>query len=200
MRVGAEELRLTVHINLLPWRAELRQQKKREFFARIALAVLSTLLVMLSVHLQIARTIERQTRRNEFLKAEIRVLDDKIKEIQNLDTQKRRLIARMEVIQQLQLSRPAMVHVFDEIVRTVPEGVSLTDLTQTDKKMIVNGVAQSNGRVSAYLRNLESSPWLTRPMLNVIQAEKEKESKAPLEKQFTVRMEQASTTTEDEAP
>jgi len=191
---------LTVHINLLPWRAELRQQKKREFFARIALAVLSTLLVMLSVHLQIARTIERQTRRNEFLKAEIRVLDDKIKEIQNLDTQKRRLIARMEVIQQLQLSRPAMVHVFDEIVRTVPEGVSLTDLTQTDKKMIVNGVAQSNGRVSAYLRNLESSPWLTRPMLNVIQAEKEKESKAPLEKQFTVRMEQASTTTEDEAP
>lgn len=191
---------MTVHINLLPWRAELRQQKKREFFARIALAVLSTLLVMLSVHLQIARTIERQTRRNEFLKAEIRVLDDKIKEIQNLDTQKRRLIARMEVIQQLQLSRPAMVHVFDEIVRTVPEGVSLTDLTQTDKKMIVNGVAQSNGRVSAYLRNLESSPWLTRPMLNVIQAEKEKESKAPLEKQFTVRMEQASTTTEDEAP
>jgi type IV pilus assembly protein PilN len=186
---------LTVHINLLPWRAELRQQKKREFFGRIALAAFSTLLVMLSVHLQIGRTIDRQTRRNEFLKSEIRVLDERIKEIQNLDTQKRRLVARMEVIQQLQTSRPAIVHLFDEIVRTVPDGVSLSDLTQTDQKMVINGSAQSNGRVSAYLRNLESSHWLTRPILNVIQSEKEKEkdAKTTLEKQFTVRVEQRST-------
>ncbi|MGY6216260.1 PilN domain-containing protein [Methylolobus aquaticus] len=187
---------MTVHINLLPWRAELRQQKKRDFFARVALAVFCTLLVMLSVHLHIARTIDRQVRRNEFMKSEIRVLDEKIKEIQNLDTQKRRLVARMEVIQQLQTSRPAVVHLFDEIVQTVPEGVSLSDLTQTDQKMVINGSAQSNGRVSAYLRNLESSRWLTRPILNVIQTEKEKDTKTPLAKQFTVRVEQISTVPE----
>jgi type IV pilus assembly protein PilN len=187
---------LTVHINLLPWRAELRQQKKRDFFARTALAVFCALLVMLTVHLHIARTIDRQIRRNEFMKSEIRVLDEKIKEIQNLDTQKRRLVARMEVIQQLQTSRPAVVHLFDEIVRTVPDGVSLSDLTQTDQKMIINGSAQSNGRVSAYLRNLESSRWLTRPLLNVIQTEKEKEAKTSLAKQFTVRVEQISTAPE----
>lgn len=189
---------MTVHINLLPWRAELRRQKKREFFARIALAVFSTLLVMLSVHLHIDRTIQHQIRRNEFLKSEIRVLDGKIKDIQNLDTQKRRLIARMEVIQQLQLSRPAIVHVFDELVRTVPDGVFLVDLTQTDQKMVVNGTAQSNGRVSTYLRNLEASPWLTRPMLSVIQAEKGKDVKAVPEKQFTVRMDQAALALEAE--
>lgn len=192
---------MTVHINLLPWRAELRQQQKREFFGRIALFVCSTLLVMVSVHLQISRMIDRQDRRNEFLKTEIAVLDKKIKEIQNLDTQKRRLIARMEVIQQLEHSQPEMVHVFDEIVRTVPEGVSLSDLVQTDRKIVLNGSAQSNGRVSAYLRNLESSPWLTNPVLTVIQSKSEKEAKPLAEKQFTVRVDQKpSAAAEGSAP
>jgi type IV pilus assembly protein PilN len=184
----------------LPWRAELRQKRKKEFFARIMLSVFSTVLVMLSVHLEISRMIDRQARRNEFLQSEIRVLDQKIKDIQNLDAQKRRLIARMEVIQELQLSRPEMVHIFDEIAGTVPDGVSLIDLTQTDKKLLVNGIAQSNGRVSAYLRNLESSPWLIRPVLNVIQTKNDKDPKALLERQFTVRVEQKSTRAESENP
>jgi type IV pilus assembly protein PilN len=189
---------LTIHINLLPWRADLRRQRKKEFFARILLALFSTVLIMLSVHLQINRTIDRQARRNEFLQSEIRVLDQKIKEIQNLDSQKRRLVARMEVIQELQVSRPEMVHLFDEIVRTVPDGVSLIDLAQTDRKLVVNGVAQSNAKVSAYLRSLESSSWLSRPMLNVIQTKNEKDPKAVFEKLFTLRVEQTAATTKRE--
>ncbi|MFO1419087.1 MAG: PilN domain-containing protein [Methylotetracoccus sp.] len=179
------------HINLLPWRAELRAQQKKDFLTRAVLAMVLTAVLMFAVHLKVDRVIEGQQYRNDFLQSEIRLLDQKIKEIQDLDVKKRRLVARMEVIQELQVSRPEMVHLFDELSRTVPDGVSLVELSQNAKRLVINGVAQSNARVSAYMRNLEASPWLADPMLHVIENKGDKDPKIPRGQQFTVQVEQA---------
>jgi type IV pilus assembly protein PilN len=180
-------------INLLPWRAERRKQKQQEFFSITALALLSTAAVLLLVHFQIGGSIDYQNQRNEYLKSEVALLDQKIKEIENLETKKKRLIAKMEVIQQLQLSRPEIVHLFDELARTIPEGVQLTDVTQTDRLLVMNGIAQSNARISVYMRNLESSQWLQDPVLNVIEAKAEsKDKKDQRGNKFTLQVRQAS--------
>lgn len=184
-------------INLLPWRAELRKQQRKDFLTAILLGIGLTLAIMLLVHANIASRIEYQQQRNQFLNAKIEVLDKKIKEIQELEAKKKRLIAKMEVIQQLQASRPEIVHLFDEIARTMPEGVYLSDLTQADKSLTVNGMAQSNARVSAYMRNLEASRWLKDPVLNIIQnqgdAKKERNSR------FTLQIKQNSEKTDTDA-
>lgn len=157
-------------INLLPWRAELRKQQQKDFAAAIMLGLALTAAIFLLVRSHIASEIEYQGQRNQFLQSEIAVLDGKIKEIQNLEAQKKKLLAKMEVIQQLQSSRPEIVHLFDEIARTVPEGVFLNDLTQSDKNLTINGFAQSNARVSAYMRSIEASPWLKDPVLTIIES------------------------------
>ena len=110
-------------------------------------------------------SIAHQQDRNKVLQDEIALLDKQIEEINGLDAQKRRLLARMEIIERLQRSRPEIVHVFDEIVRILPEGVYLTYLKQSGEKFEFRGVAQSSTRVSTLMRNIESSPWLTRPEL-----------------------------------
>lgn len=179
------------HINLLPWREELRKKKLEDFLARALLFMFLSALVMGLVHLYIDQLVDIQRRRNDFLQSEIRVLDEKIKEIQALDVKKRSLLARMEVIQQLQVSRPEMVHLFDEIARTVPEGIYLADVTQTDRHLVINGMAQSNARVSGFLHNLEASPWLAKPVLKVIQVANDKDPKRPAGLSFTVQVEQA---------
>lgn len=160
-------------INLLPWRAERRKLKQQQFFSITALALLSTAAILMFVHFQIAGMIEFQSERNRYLESEIALLDKKIKEIEDLETKKRRLIAKMEVIQQLQISRPEIVHLFDELARTIPDGVQIIDLAQAEKVITINGIAQSNARVSAYMRNLEASPWLQDPLLNVIESKQE---------------------------
>ena len=185
-------------INLLPWRAELRKQLRKDFLAAIFLGVLLTLAILLFVHTHISSLIDYQNQRNEFLQSEISLLDQKIKEIQDLETKKKRLIAKMEVIQQLQSSRPEIVHLFDEIARTMPEGVYLTDLVQADKSLTVNGLAQSNARVSTYMRNLESSRWLREPLLNIIESKVENnQSKKDRGSKFTLQVKQASDKPED---
>ena len=120
--------------------------------------------------MEINRRIEFQQQRNQLLTGELALLDQKIKEIQELEKQKKSLIARMDVIQQLQISRPEAVHLFDELARTIPEGLRLVDLAQNDRTIAVNGVAQSNARVSVYMRNLDQSPWFQEPALQVIEA------------------------------
>ena len=156
------------HLNLLPWRAELRKQQQQDFIAATVLGIVLTLVLMLLLHLNISARVEYQTERNHYLETEIASLEKKIKEIQDLEVKKKRLLSKMEVIQELQASRPEIVHLFDELGRTIPEGLYLTDLSQVDKNLVVNGVAQSNARVSAYMRNLESSAWLKDPILNII--------------------------------
>lgn len=158
------------HINLLPWREELRKERQRQFAVVSFGSVLLMGLIVLAVHLNVAGRIEAQESRNRFLQQQIAVVDKQIKEINALEADKKRLIARMEVIQRLQSSRSEVVHLFDEIIRAVPDGVYLTALKQSGKSLSLSGMAQSNARVSAFMRNLDASEWLANPRLEVIQA------------------------------
>ena len=186
------------HLNLLPWRAELRRQQQKDFITAAAFGVLITLLLLLLLHLDINSRIDYQNDRNKYIQSEIASLDSKIKEIQDLEIKRKRLLAKMEVIQELQASRPEVVHLFDEIGRTIPEGLYLTDLSQSDKNLIVNGMAQSNARISAYMRNLESSAWLKDPVLNIIETKVEsKDNRKERQSRFTLQIKQATEKTED---
>lgn len=157
------------HINLLPWREDLRKEKQREFGVAAAGGLILTLLAGLYVHIHVAGMIGDQKARNDFLTKEIAEVDRKIKEIKELEKTKERLLARMNVIQQLQSSRPEVVHLFDELVKTTPEGVFLTNVDQTVNLISMKGRAQSNGRVSAFMRNVEASKWLSKPSLQLIE-------------------------------
>jgi type IV pilus assembly protein PilN len=180
-------------INLLPWRTELRKQRQKEFVAITLAALLSTGAVLCFVHYFIGSMIDYQSQRNQYLESEIALLDKKIKEIEELETKKKRLIAKMEVIQRLQASRPEIVHLFDELARTIPEGVYLTDLTQLENNLTMNGMAQSNARVSAYMRNLESSPWMKDPLLNIIEIKQEaNNSRKTRSNRFTLQVKQGN--------
>jgi type IV pilus assembly protein PilN len=158
-------------INLLPWRAEQRQQRKKEFL--IALA--GTLVVAVGVVYLSKITVEGWTRaqngRNEILRDEIAELDKQIEEIEGLESQRQRLLARMQVITQLQRSRPEVVHLFDELVNAIPEGVNLTEVVQTGSRIELSGEAQSSTRVSALMRNIDGSEWLREPTLDVVQTQ-----------------------------
>ncbi|MBQ0725134.1 MAG: PilN domain-containing protein [Cycloclasticus sp.] len=157
-------------INLLPWREEFRKEKQTDFLILLGVGVVASILTMAAVHFTIDGLIARQDSRNIFLQNETAVLDKKIKEIQELEKTKSKLLARMEVIQRLQSSRPEIVHMFDQLAKTVPEGVHLTRFKQSGNKLSIEGSAQSNTRVSAYMRSLEASPWLKGADLSVIRS------------------------------
>ncbi|WP_181168214.1 PilN domain-containing protein [Cognatiluteimonas lumbrici] len=157
-------------INLLPWRAERRKQRQKEFAGMlVASAVLGVVLAFLVVSYYSAQ-IDGQNERNAFLREQIKQVDTQIKEIEQLDQKKAKLLARKEVIEQLQANRSQMVHLFDSLVRTIPDGVILTAAKQEGDKLTLEGRGQSYGRVSSYMRNLESSGWMTRPELSIIEA------------------------------
>ena len=156
-------------INLLPWRQALRQRRKKEFLVGIVASLALAGLVTLLAHLTVNSMIDSQHRRNDLLKAEIAELDKAIDQIVALEEQKDRMIARMEVIDRLQSSRPEVVKLFDQVVATLPEGVYLTSLKQSGRKIEFNGVAQSSTRVSAFMRNIDASETLSAPELKVIQ-------------------------------
>ena len=157
-------------INLLPWREQQRKESERQFFTAAGGAVVMTLLVVGYIHIHMTGVIDQQNARNEFLTKEIEAVDAQIAEIKELETEKSQLLARMKVIEQLQSQRPQMVHLFDELVKTVPDGVYITSVKQTGSSVIVEGVAQSNARVSAFMRNIDQSEWMSSPKLNVIEA------------------------------
>lgn len=156
-------------INLLPWRQALRQRRRKEFLIGIGAAVGLAALITLLAHLAVSSMIDAQNRRNDLLKAEITELDKAIEQILALEEQKARMISRMEVIDRLQASRPEVVKLFDQIVAALPEGVYLTSVKQSGKKLEFNGVAQSSTRVSAFMRNIDASESLSSPELKVIQ-------------------------------
>ena len=156
-------------INLLPWRQELRQRRRKEFLFGIVAAVVLGLIVTVLANLVVSSMIDAQNRRNELLKSEIAELDKAIEQILALEDQKARMISRMEVIDRLQASRPEVVKLFDQIVSTLPEGVYLTSVKQSGKKIEFDGVAQSSTRVSAFMRNIDASETLMSPELKVIQ-------------------------------
>lgn len=156
-------------INLLPWREELRREKTRQFVSVTGFSVVLTLCVIALVHVMINGQISYQKSRNQVLKDEIAQLDIALKEIEGLEETKDKLLSRMDIIQSLQRKRPQVVHLFDEIVRTVPEGIYLTGIKQNGSELTINGVAESNGRVSAYMRNIDASEWMSTPKLTVIE-------------------------------
>jgi type IV pilus assembly protein PilN len=177
-------------INLLPWREELRKEQTRQFATITGLSALMTAAIVLLIHVNIAGLIDHQKNRNALLQKEIDQLDIALKEIKDLEDTKQQLLSRMEVIQSLQQRRPQIVHLFDEIVRTVPEGIYLTSIKQGGETLTINGVAESNGRVSAYMRNIDASDWMATPKLTVIET-KEKTLRSS---NFTLSTSQSSPT------
>jgi type IV pilus assembly protein PilN len=156
-------------INLLPWRQALRQRRKKEFFIGIVASFALAALVTLLAHLTVSSMIDSQQERNDVLKEKIVKLDEAIKQIVILEEQKNRMISRMEVIDELQSSRPEVVKLFDQVVATLPEGVYLTGIKQSGRRIEFSGVAQSSTRVSAFMRNIDASETLSAPELKVIQ-------------------------------
>lgn len=157
------------HINLLPWRETRRKEREREFAGMAGGAALLAAAVILYAHVQIGSMTEFQQSRNAALTHEIAELDKAIAEIKTLEAEKSDLLARMEVIQDLQLSRPEVVHLFSELATTLPEGVHYTAIKREGTGITVGGIAQSNARVSTLMRNLENSPWLEKPLLEIVE-------------------------------
>lgn len=160
------------HINLLPWREEQRQEQTRQFATVTVLSMALTGALIFMVHVTFNNQIDHQKLRNKMLQDEIATLDASLKQIEALEETKEQLLARMDVIQSLQQQRPQIVHLFDDFVRTVPEGIYLTDIKQEGNQLTIKGVAESNGRVSAYMRNIDASEWMTTPKLKVIETKK----------------------------
>jgi type IV pilus assembly protein PilN len=156
-------------INLLPWREEERRTRQREFGVAAVGAVISGIVVVMMTMFSFASMINAQESRNERLTDEITELEKSITEIDSLERDKERLLARMEIIDQLQKSRPEVVHLFDEMVRQLPEGVYLTGMKQTGARIEIRGIAQSSTRVSALMRQIDSSQWLTDPEVEKVE-------------------------------
>lgn len=159
---------MAIQINLLDWRQELRDARKKHFLTLLGLSAAFCVGLVLLGLLLANQAIDHQNDRNTYLKQQIAETEKKIKEIQDLEKTRASLLARMRVIEQLQASRTATVHFFDEIVNTLPEGITLTAVKQVGNTVSIDGVAESNGRVSTYMKNLENSEWFAEPRLIVI--------------------------------
>ena len=176
-------------INLLPWREAERKRRQREFGVAMGGAIVAAIAVVMLTMLAYSQMIAGQKARNDRLTAEIVELEKSIEEIDGLERQKERLLARMEIIEQLQKSRPEIVHLFDEVVRQLPEGVYLTGMKQTGARVEIRGVAQSSTRVSALMRQIDASDWLTDPEVERVQTTT---SGASRQAQFVVYAKQKS--------
>jgi type IV pilus assembly protein PilN len=184
------------NINLLPWRDELRAERRNQFYMAMGGAIgIAALVVMIGV-LVMNGVIESQNKRNQMLQSEITKLDERIKEIWGLEEQKDRLVARMKIIEQLQQSRPEVVHLFEEIARSLPDGVYLDSVRQTGDSLEIKGRAESNTRVSAFMRNIDKSTWLEKPDLRVVQV-KDGTGRDARFSEFTVLAKQVRTKNEE---
>lgn len=183
-------------INLLPWREQQRNERKMAFTVGLGAAAVAALVIAGAGYLFVRSMIDSQQQRNQLLRSEIQVLDKKIEEINSLETQKQQFIARMQIIEKLQRSRPEIVHVFDTMVTTLPDGTYLTGITQTGPRFKVQGVAQSSTRVSSFMRNIDSSQWLKNPELEVVESKKDN----PLGSDFTLYADQTTTLTDENNP
>jgi type IV pilus assembly protein PilN len=159
-------------INLLPWRDELRKQREREFYIMLAGAAVAAVLVVFLWWTWMGMRLDNQDARNKYMKDQIHLLDGKLAEIKELEKTKSKLLARKQIIEQLQASRSQMVHLFDELVKTIPDGVRLDSLKQNGNTLTLAGVSQSNASVATYMRNLNDSDWLTQSGLVKTEAKK----------------------------
>lgn len=160
---------MSTRINLLPWREERRKQRERRVYGLFAGAAALGAVVWFVGHSHLDGRIDFQRARNQMLQSEIQQLDQRIVRIRDLEATKNKLLARMRVIQDLQQDRPRIVHLFEQFVTTLPEGVYLTGIEEQGDSFTLTGVAESNARVSNFMENLDSSDWLTDPDLSVIE-------------------------------
>ncbi len=173
-------------INLLPWRDEQRTERRNQFFAAMGAAAAVAALLILVGNLTFDSFIGHQQDRNQLLQSEIDSLNIKIEEILDLEDQKERLLARMEIIEQLQRSRPSIVHIFEELVTVLPDGVFLTKVKQNNTRLEIVGTAESNTRVSALMRNIDKSEWLSSPDLEVVEVKTSSTGSGRRASEFTV--------------
>jgi type IV pilus assembly protein PilN len=159
-------------INLLPWREAERRERKLHFTLALGAATLASVALTFIAYLTMDSMVSAQQRRNNLLRVQIKILDKEIEEINSLENDKQRFIARMEIIEKLQRSRPEIVHLFDTIVRTLPDGVYLTSIKQAGMHIKFEGIAQSSTRVSSFMRNIDASDWLKNPALEVVESKK----------------------------
>ena len=176
-------------INLLPWREEERKKRQQDFMVALTASVIAAAAVVGLTLFAYVQAIENQQARNLRLETEIAELERSIAEIDGLEAQKERLLARMEIIEQLQRSRPEIVHLFDEISRQMPEGVYLNGMKQTGMSVELKGVAQSSTRVSALMRQADQSEWLTDPSVTKVETT---ESGPARQAEFVVNLKQVS--------
>ena len=180
-------------INLLPWREQQRTERKKSFAVGMIAALVAALAVTGAGYLFVGALIDAQGSRNQRLTEEIKILDKKIEEINSLEQRKQQFIARMQIIEKLQRSRPESVHVFDTFVKTIPDGTYLTSITQNGQKFKIGGVAQSATRVSSFMRSLDSSEWLKQPELEIVQGQRNN----PLGSNFTLDVVQVTSLVDD---
>ena len=184
-------------INLLPWREAERQKRQKEFGIALGAGVVAAIGVVVVTMFFYDGMIDNQQRRNNRLTEEIKVLEEAIQEIDGLERQKERLLARMEIIEQLQKSRPEIVHLFDEMVRLMPDGVYLRGMSQNGDRIELRGVAQSSTRVSALMRQIDASDWLADPDVDRVVTT---QSGTTRQSDFVVYLKQSSSTgAEDES-
>ncbi|HPE59200.1 MAG: PilN domain-containing protein [Thiothrix sp.] len=167
-------------LNLLPWRDKEREQKKKQFFALLGLSALLAAGLVFLGNLYMNSAMAYQQERNRYLENEIAQLDRQIEQIKKLDATKQALLGRMEVIENLQSTRPAIVHLFDEMATAMPDGMYLNQLKQSGTVVHVEGKAESNARVSSYMNRLDGSPWLSSSNLNIISVAREDGRATPL--------------------
>lgn len=158
-------------LNLLPWREARRARRQQQFVALSVASALGAFALLLLTSWYFGGKIDNQQQRNRILTAEIAKLDQQITTINDLKDERQRLLSRKSVIEELQVNRTLMVHLFDELATTVPEGLRLTRVQQQGSNLIIEGMTQSNARVSTYLRNIEASDWLHDPELIIIEEE-----------------------------
>ena len=178
-------------INLLPWREERRKELLNEFLVMLGLVALFAALTVGIVHFYHSQLIERQNTRIGYIDKRIKEVDKKITEIKELEKQKESLLSRMRAIESLQRDRPLIVHLFDELVRSLPEGLSIGYLKQQGPKITITGEAQSNARVSSFMRKIEQSEWIKDAKLKVIkESNKGEGSTTKTVNEFTLTFEQ----------
>lgn len=175
-------------LNLLPWRQQRRREKQRKFVAMLGLTAVGAFLLVLIGSWWMGLQVSGQEGRNQMLQNEIRKLDVQIAEIDNLEQERSRLLSRKAVIEELQVSRTLMVHLFDELSQTVPEGLRLSKVGQQGQTLTIEGMTQSNARVSNYLRSLERSDWLHDPELIIIEVDENAAPDLPYEFRVSARL------------
>ena len=158
-------------INLLPWREVKKKEREKRFYVMAAVTVIAALAVVATVHMEYEKQITYQNTRNQFLTQQIKAVEKEIIAIKTLEEEKTNLLNRMEVIQRLQKSRPEIVYLFEAIVTTTPDGVQLLKISHDENVLNVEGIAESNSRISSFMRNIDKSQWLQDPELIVIDAD-----------------------------